>query len=447
MHSGIFSKIFFGSIGFTIGVWYDIVAVERAARRNRNEISRCAGISKRSAREDSGRRDLNGRKGHSWQYVRKLRTENGFKKATIDKLENRDTRRNGKSGRVRCTQRYTAVLLMAAALVTGCGAQEKLSYTKQGMNAVEALEYEAALEYFETGLDQEEDRRMIYRGMGLAFMGMTRYEDAILYLEAALHESGGRVEDLDFDMNYYLATAYYKSGRAEDAVRAYDAILALRPKEKNAFYLRGYVKLSRGEFEQAQKDFDAAVALDGKDYDQMIRIYMALEEYGYKEAGMVYLKKVMAENEKSITDYDMGRMCYYMGDYEQAREYLSRMDSAKEYGAALYLGRTYEALGDYNYASSIYAAFTENDQTRAEIYNQLGLCRMQMKEYSAALEAFQAAMNIEDNGMMQSLKFNEIVAYEYMGDFKTASALMNSYLQSYPDDAAAKREYEFLRTR
>ena len=56
-------------------------------------------------------------------------------------------------------------------------------------------------------------------------------------------------------------------------------------------------------------------------------------------------------------------------------------------------------------------------------------------------------MNIEDNGMMQSLKFNEIVAYEYMGDFKTASALMNSYLQSYPDDAAAKREYEFLRTR
>ena len=117
------------------------------------------------------------------------------------------------------------------------------------------------------------------------------------------------------------------------------------------------------------------------------------------------------------------------------------------YGAALYLGRTYEALGDYNYASSIYAAFTENDQSRAEIYNQLGLCRMQMKEYTAALEAFQAAMNIEDNGMMQSLKFNEIVAYEYMGDFKTASALMNSYMKSYPDDETAKREYEFLRTR
>lgn len=367
----------------------------------------------------------------------------------IDKLKNIDTRTTGRGGGRR-SARYAAraaAVLCGALLLSGCGAGEQLSDTKQGMNAVEALEYEEALGYFEKALEQGEDRRALYRGMGLAYMGMTRYEEAILYLEAALHESGGRVEDMDFDINYYLATAYFKNGRPQDAVRAYDAILALRPKEKDAFYLRGYVKLSQNNFEAAQKDFEAAVALDGKDYDQMIRIYTALDEYGYRDAGMVYLQKVMAENEKAISDYDMGRMSYYMGDYEKARDYLSRLEPSKDYGAALYLGRTYEALGDYNYASGIYAAYTENDQSKAEIYNQLGLCKMQMKEYEAALEAFQAAMNIEDNGMMQSLKFNEIAAYEYMGDYKAAAALMNSYLKSYPDDAAAKREYEFLRTR
>lgn len=56
-------------------------------------------------------------------------------------------------------------------------------------------------------------------------------------------------------------------------------------------------------------------------------------------------------------------------------------------------------------------------------------------------------MNIEGNNMMQTLKFNEIVTYEYMGEYKTAAALMNSYLRSYPDDTTAKREYEFLQTR
>ena len=255
------------------------------------------------------------------------------------------------------------------------------------------------------------------------------------------------MQDIDFDINYYLATAYYKVGRTEDAVGAYDAILTLRPREKNAYYLRGLVKLSDGRFEEAQADFGRAVDLDSRDYDQMIRIYMALEEYGYKDAGLVYLQNALTENEKSISDYDMGRICYYMGDYENARNYLTKLKPATDYGAALYLGRTYEALGDYNYASGIYTDYTQHDQTKAEIYNQLGLCKMQLGEYEAALGAFQTAMNIEDNGMMQTLKFNEIVTYEYMRDYKTAAALMSSYLKDYPDDETARREYDFLQTR
>lgn len=340
-----------------------------------------------------------------------------------------------------------SVLLLAGMLLSACGAKEETSNTAQGMAAVEALDYETALEHFAAAEENGEDARLLYRGIGLAYMGMTDYENAILYLEAALRLSDGNVEDMDFDMNYYLATAYYKNGQPAEAAAVYDAVLALRPKEKDAYYLRGCVKLSQNDFEGAQADFDAAIALDKQNYDQMIRIYTVLEEYGYKDAGQVYLQNAMAENEKSISDYDMGRICFYLEDYENARNYLTKLKTETDYGVALYLGRTYEALGDYNYASSIYAGYTENDQSKAEIYNQLGLCRMQMGEYELALSAFQAAMNIEDNGMMQTLKFNEIVSYEYMGEYKTAAALMNSYLKAYPDDQKAKREYEFLQTR
>ena len=350
-------------------------------------------------------------------------------------------------------RRYSRKIQCALAVVltgvclSACGEGEQVSYLKQGMDAVEALEYDEALNCFASAKEAGEDEQLVYRGMGLSYMGMTQYSDAVTYLEAALHSGGGRVEDIDFDINYYLATAYYKNGQLQDASNAYSAILALRPKEKDAFYLRGCVKLAQDDFEGAQADFNEAVALDSKNYDQMIRIYMALEEYGYKDAGLIYLQNALTENEKSISDYDMGRICYYMGDYENARSHLSNLKTATEYGAALYLGRTYEALGDYNYASTIYAQYTENDQTKAEIYNQLGLCKMQMGEYDEALAAFQAAMNIEDNGMMQTLKFNEIVTYEYKHDYKTAATLMSSYQRSYPDDATAKREYEFLQTR
>lgn len=349
-------------------------------------------------------------------------------------------RRNGR-------KRTGLAAALLCALLMGCGSEASPSYTRQGMEAVEALDYEKALALFQTAEENGEEERLLYRGMGLAYLGKTDYEAAIAYLETALRLGDGIVEDLDFDINYYLATAYYKNGQMEEAVDVYDAILGLRPEETEACYLRGCVKLAEGNFEVAQADFETAIAKEPKNYDRMIRIYMVLEEYGYKEAGQVYLQNAMKENEKSISDYDMGRICYYMGDYENARNFLEKLKTTTDYGAALYLGRTYEALGDYNYAASIYAGYTEYDQTKAEIYNQLGLCRMQLKEYDAALAAFQTGMNIEGNDMMQTLKFNEVIAYEYMGDYKTAAALMNSYLRSYPDDETAKREYEFLQTR
>lgn len=344
-------------------------------------------------------------------------------------------------------KRIEIAAVLLCVVLMGCGAEAEPSYTKQGMEAVKALDYDKAISLFQTAEENGEEERLLYRGMGLAYLGKTDYEAAIAYLETALRMGSSWVEDLDFDINYYLATAYYKNGQLQEAVKVYDAILGIRPEETNAYYLRGSVKLSEGNFDGAKADFDTAVAQDPKNYDRMIRIYMVLEEYGYKEAGQVYLQNAMTENEKSISDYDMGRICYYMGDYENAKGFLERLKTASDYGAALYLGRTYEALGDYNYAASIYAGYADYDQTKAEIYNQLGLCRMQLGEYQTALDAFQKAMSIEGNDMMQTLKFNEIATYEYMGDYKTAAALMNSYLRSYPDDETAKREYEFLQTR
>ena len=49
--------------------------------------------------------------------------------------------------------------------------------------------------------------------------------------------------------------------------------------------------------------------------------------------------------------------------------------------------------------------------------------------------------------LAQRLSFNEIVAYEHLGNFEQAKALMDTYLASYPGDEKAKREQVFLSTR
>lgn len=336
--------------------------------------------------------------------------------------------------------------LVLGVLLGGCGGSSKHPSTDEGMATVEALDYETALVCFEKAMVDGEDLRLLYRGRGLAYMGMTQYDSAVEAFEKALACGNGQIDDMDYDINYYLATAYYKLGETQKGIEAYNAILALRPKEKMAYYLRGCLLLE-SDYESAKADFDRAIALAPEDYDQLINIYLALERFGYKEAGREYLQTALGSDIKSMTDYQKGRMYYYMEDYDSARTYLEKARKSGGVDAVLLLGQTYEELGDYNYAISVYDSFIEGDQTSASVYNRLGLCRMEQKAYEEALGAFQAGMNVENNDMLQTLKFNEIVTYERLGEFKQAAALMGNYLAAYPDDEAAQREYIFLKTR
>ena len=155
----------------------------------------------------------------------------------------------------------------------------------------------------------------------------------------------------------------------------------------------------------------------------------------------------MEKNSSKMNHYDMGRMYYYLGQYEQAYMILEKAKAKGDANTYLYLGKAYEATGDYNYASSVYNSWLAKDTSNAEIYNQLGLCEMQKGNYQSALNAFQAGMQIENNTVMQALAFNEIVAYENLEEYSQAASLMERYLKNYPDDEQAKREYEFLKTR
>lgn len=335
--------------------------------------------------------------------------------------------------------------LLLMGILTGCGSSN--ANVSEGMKLIEGLRYQEALAEFDEAEELSENARLIARGRGIAHMGLTDYEQAIRYFEEALAGSNGLIQPIDFDINYYLAAAYTKSGQHRNAKEVYDAILALRPEEKDAYFLRGCAALELADYESAKSDFDKAVAMDKKNYGRLIEIYQALEQFGYKEVGLEYLQSVLQTDESQMKAFDKGRIYYYMGEYQKA--YIA-LEEARENGNAesyLYLGKAYEATGDYNYASSVYSSYLTKDSKNAAVYNQLGLCEMAKKDYRKALEAFQAGMQIEGNQHMQALSFNEIVAYEYLGEYQKAAVLLDSYLKLYPDDETAKREQQFLLTR
>lgn len=341
--------------------------------------------------------------------------------------------------------RLMAACLFVAGLLAGCG--DNNEKTKEAMQLIQELNYQGALELFEEAAALEEDYRLIARGRGIAYMGLTEYEQAAGCFQAALAGSSGFVENMDFDLNYYLAAAYTKNGQFAEAEAAYNAILAMRPDEEDACFLRGSVRLAQGDYEHARPDFEKVLSMDGRNFDRLIEIYQVLEYYGYREVGQEFLQNVFGTREKDMSVYDKGRIYYYMGEYQKAS---LALEEAKEKGGAdsyLYLGKAYEATGEYNYAANVYNSYLAKDNKNAEIYNQLGVCEMAKQDYQKALEAFQAGLQIENSGMVQTLSFNQIMAYEYLGEYQTASALLDDYMLAYPDDETAGREQQFLSSR
>ena len=336
-------------------------------------------------------------------------------------------------------------LILVSICLIGCG-EKQVSYVDTGMEQIQNLDYDGALGSFDQAENAGESERLILRGRGIAYLAKADYSASIDCFTQALEASSGIPENMDYDINYYLATAYYKSGQVDQAIQVYNAILALRPKEESAYYLRGCAFLAKNDSKSALEDFEQAIALDEKDYEQIIRIYQVLSQNGYAAAGQEILTRIVDER-TDIDDYDRGRLCYCTGDYPQAKEALEKANMTPSAGTALYLGKTYEAMGDYNYAIDTYRTYLDTDSEQPVLYNQMGLCQMKMEKYDDALASFQNAMNMEGTEIMQTLKFNEIVAYEHIGDFQTAATLMNAYLKTYPDDAQAAREYEFLKTR
>ena len=73
--------------------------------------------------------------------------------------------------------------------------------------------------------------------------------------------------------------------------------------------------------------------------------------------------------------------------------------------------------------------------------------QIENKEYDAALSTLEGGISKGEGAVLQELLGYEIAVYEQKGDFETAKLKMESYLEQYPEDEKAQREYLFLKTR
>ena len=337
------------------------------------------------------------------------------------------------------------------AIAAGCGGKNTQTEEK-AMQALERGEYGRAASLFDEAVEEGKDLQYVYRGKGIAHMGMMQYKEAADAFQSAL-DSESWIDryrygnDLVQDISRYLAVCYVRMAEYDKAVELYDKLIEEQGEDVSLLTDRGAAKAGAGRIEEAKQDFDKAINMDRTNYERILMIAQVLEQSGAPEIGRAYLQGVPELDERQIDPVLKGRILYFLGDYKGAEELLSKASDADE-EAVLIRCKALLAMGDTNGALTVLESFGSSIDTSPSLLGLYGSVKMEQGKYEEGLDAFtRGAQAAEGTQEQQALLFDQIVVTEKMGDFAGARELLTAYLERFPGDQEAAREMKFLETR
>lgn len=298
------------------------------------------------------------------------------------------------------------------------------------------------------GDKKQVESEQAYRQQGLALLDQGDYEGAVDAFNKALQERVGIVSNLEEDINFYKAHAQMEAGSVKDAIATYSAIIDYDKKNADAYYLRGCAYISAGQAKEAAADFQKAADNDKKNGQMYAGIYEQLVLAGMLDEAAAYLDQgLKIKGDGAAACLSRGRLYYVSGNYEKAEAELNAALDKKETTANLYLGRVLKAQGQQEEATAYYEAYLEENPNDSKVLYELGQISFQEENYEQAVSWFEEGMACKNVMNKRELWAGKIAALEHMGNFEAAKQEMQVYLESYPNDGAAQREFVFLKTR
>lgn len=296
--------------------------------------------------------------------------------------------------------------------------------------------------------DERTEDKIAYRKIGINSMENGDYTGAVSAFNSALGLCVGEIGETELDICYYKAAAQYAGGDMEGAIGTYQALLDYNSKDGRAYYLRGSLYLQNGDREKALADFEKAITCRPEDYELYVSIYENLAGNNMAEEGKEYLNKAFSVKGNSGDHLAWrGRIYYLLEEYENAEKELKAAIDKKSVDASLYLAQVYEARGDTAAAEESYKAYVDSGAADSAAMNALGEIEMAKGNYEKALEYLKNGLEMEEVPNKRELLQNQLISYEYSGDFNAAWGVAQQYVELYPDDDSLQREYIFLKTR
>ena len=339
-----------------------------------------------------------------------------------------------------------AAALAAAFSFGGCAVTENQKTFSQAGRDLAQGSYEYALDGYLECIENQTSPALSLRGAGICRLRLGDYEGAVKDFTRVLsmENLSGQLKK---DVLSYRATAYLEMADYEAARKDCQELQEVSRLDADGYYLMGKASLALDAYEDAFSSFDQSYRREST-YERAIQIYEAYLAHDMEADGTYFLEMALLSTAKTAKDYcNRGKVYYYMEDYDSARSELIEALKMGSVEAELLLAMTYLAKDDVANARAMYTQYIELGDHPASGYNGLAICAMRQNRYEEALEKIQAGIPLAATTELAGLLYNEVVVYERMLDFETAYKKVREYLDLFPEDSAAKREYVFLRSR
>jgi tetratricopeptide (TPR) repeat protein len=326
-------------------------------------------------------------------------------------------------------------------------------YIDYGLSLIKLERYEEALTVFDKAYVNKNiiivnrNNKRLYRGKGITYYHMQDYDKAIVEFQKALDIN--ELSGLDMDILYYIGSSQMTIGSYDEAINAYTRLINLDNKSAGAYNSRALCYRNQGDFEKSLIDYDASIRMEPENYSHYFGKYYLLTEKGDAASASEVLIKASELVPKTGEDqYNLAKVHFYQGDYEVALSELSEGFKNGFTEAYYYIGEIYRIKKDYPKAIYYYDIFIKEGEILApNVYNQIASCLIKTGDYTQALRYLEKGIAFKHAGSMQTLKKNEIVAYECLGEFEKAKDKLTQYMTDYPTDKEAAREAQFVETR
>ena len=243
-----------------------------------------------------------------------------------------------------------AIALSLVLAAAGAKAQDLESCSKSE-SAQEAGNYVLAVDYYTRCIDAggltREDLANTHSNRGIAHYHNGVYDQAIRDYEAAL-----AVNPSDAEVYYNRGLAYRNKGDYDQAVRDYGEAIRLDPEFAEIYNNRGLAYRHKQDYGQAVRDYDAAIRLNSEfAFAYNNRGIAHYQNAAYDQAVRDYDEAILIDPDFASAYYNRGKVRSKMGHNVQA---------VQDYGDAVRLNSVIStAFSDYTEAIRDYPKITD----------------------------------------------------------------------------------------